>query len=80
MEGISRAPATFQWVMDTVGDINVLEVLVYLDYLIFFGSTLEEHESKLLTVLDRLKAEDLEPSLDKYQFCKTFKCPTLLDT
>lgn len=41
-QGVSGAPVTFQRVMEqTVGDMNLLEVLVYLDDLIVFGKTLE---------------------------------------
>ena len=71
-QGISGAPATFQRIMErTVGDMNLLEVLVYLDDLIIFGKTLEEHEERLLKVLDRLKDEGLKLSLDKCKFCQT---------
>lgn len=70
-QGVTGAPATFQRIMEqTVGDMNLLEVLVYLDDLIVFGVTLEEHETRLLKVLDRLKDEDLKLSLDKCQFCQ----------
>lgn len=55
---MSRAPVTFQQAMEqTVRDMNLLEVLVYLDDLIVFGETLKEHEERLLKVLDRLKGE-----------------------
>lgn len=71
-QGISGAPATFQIVMEkTLGDMNFLEVLVYLDDLIVFGRTLEEHNQRLLKVLDRLREEGLKLSLDKCQFCRT---------
>lgn len=71
-QGISGAPATFQRLMEkTVGDMNLLEVLVYLDDLIVFGKTLEEHEARLMKVLDRLDASGLKLSLDKCQFCQT---------
>ncbi|KAI4891852.1 hypothetical protein NFI96_006273, partial [Prochilodus magdalenae] len=71
-QGICGAPATFQRVMErTFGDINFLEVLVYLDNLIIFGKTLEEHEERLLKVLDHLKNEGLKLSLDKCQFGRT---------
>lgn len=71
-QGICGAPATFQRVMEkTVGDMNLLEVLVYLDDLIIFGRTLEEHEERLLKVLDRLQGEGLKLSLDKCTFCQT---------
>ncbi|KAL4007883.1 hypothetical protein ACER0C_001735 [Sarotherodon galilaeus] len=70
-QGVTGAPATFQRVMEqTVGDMNLLEVLVYLDDLIVFGATLEEHETRLLKVLDRLRDEGLKLSLDKCQFCQ----------
>ncbi len=70
-QGVSGAPATFQRIMEqTVGDMNLLEVLVYLDDIIVFGTTLEEHEARLLKVLDRLKEEGLKLSLDKCQFCQ----------
>uniref|UniRef100_A0A8C9SK33 ribonuclease H n=1 Tax=Scleropages formosus TaxID=113540 RepID=A0A8C9SK33_SCLFO len=73
-QGICGAPATFQRVMErTVGDMNLLECLVYLDDIIVFGRTLEEHEQRLLKVLDRLKEEGLKLSLDKCQFC----CPSV---
>lgn len=54
-----------------MGDMNFLEVLVYLDDLIVFGRTLEEHEERLLKVLDRLEEEGLKVSLDKCQFGRT---------
>lgn len=74
LQGICGAPATFQHVMErTVGDMNLLEVLVYLDDVIVFGRTLEEHEQCLLKVLNRLKEEGLKLSLDKCQFC----CPSV---
>lgn len=70
-QGVSGAPATFQRVMEkTVGDMNLLEVLVYLDDIIIFGRTLEEHEQRLLKVLDRLQSEGLKLSLDKCIFCQ----------
>ncbi|XP_057187744.1 retrovirus-related Pol polyprotein from transposon 412 [Triplophysa rosa] len=70
-QGVSGTPATFQRLMEqTVGDMNLLEVLVYLDDLIVFGVTLEEHEARLLKVVDRLKDEGLKLSLDKCQFCQ----------
>ncbi len=71
-QGICGAPSTFQRVMEkTVGDMNLLEVLVYLDDLIVFGRTLEEHEERLLKVLDRLQSEGLKFSVDKCTFCQT---------
>ena len=69
-QGISGAPATFQRLMEkAVGDMNLLQVLVYLEDLIVFGRTLEEHEERLLKVLDRLGEVGLKLSVDKCQVC-----------
>lgn len=70
-QGITGAPATFQRLMEkAVGDMNLLQVLVYLDDLIVFGRSLEEHEERLLRVLDRLEEVGLKLSLEKCQFCQ----------
>ncbi|XP_048108990.1 uncharacterized protein LOC125300872 [Alosa alosa] len=70
-QGVMGAPATFQRLMEkAVGDMNLLQVLVYLDDLIVFGATLEEHEERLMKVLDRLEEVGLKVSLDKCQFCQ----------
>lgn len=70
-QGITGAPATLQRLMEkAVGDMNLLQVLVYLDNLIVFGRSLEEHEERLLRVLDRLEEVGLKLSLDKCQFCQ----------
>uniref|UniRef100_A0A8C9SN96 ribonuclease H n=1 Tax=Scleropages formosus TaxID=113540 RepID=A0A8C9SN96_SCLFO len=54
-----------------VGDMHLLEVVVYLDDLIVFGKTLEQHEERLFKVLDRLEEAGLKLSIDKCQFCCT---------
>lgn len=70
-QGISGAPATFQRLMErAVGDMHLLQVIVYLDDLIVFGRTLEEHEERLMKVLDRLEEFGLKVSVDKCQFCQ----------
>uniref|UniRef100_A0A8C5QIG0 ribonuclease H n=1 Tax=Leptobrachium leishanense TaxID=445787 RepID=A0A8C5QIG0_9ANUR len=69
-QGLMGATATFQRLMEkTVGDMNLIEVLVYLDDIIVFGKTLEEHEQRLEKVLKRLNEEGLKLSLEKCQFC-----------
>lgn len=70
-QGITGAPATFQRLMEkAVGDMHLLEALVYLDDIIIFSKTLEEHEQRLLKVLDRLEEVGLKVSIDKCQFCQ----------
>nr|XP_020443948.1 uncharacterized protein LOC109952966 isoform X2 [Monopterus albus] len=51
-QGITGAPATFQRLMEkAVGDMHLLQVIVYLDDDIMFGRTLEEHEERLCSSL-----------------------------
>ncbi|KAL1264128.1 hypothetical protein QQF64_004483 [Cirrhinus molitorella] len=70
-QGVTGAPATCQRLMErVVGDMNLLQVLVYLDDLIVFGKSLEEHEERLLKVLDRLEEAGLKVSIDKCCFCQ----------
>lgn len=70
-QGITGAPATFQRLMEkAIGDMHLLEAIVYLDDIIIFGKTLEEHEQRLLKVLDRLEEVGLKVSIDKCQFCQ----------
>lgn len=55
----------------TVGDMKLLQILVYLDDLIVFERMLQEHEDRLLKVLDQLKEAGLKISLHKCQFDQT---------
>lgn len=71
-QGVTNAPSTFQRLMEKcMGDINLKEVLVFLDDLIVFSDTLEEHETRLLNVLFRLKEYGLKLSLEKCKFFQT---------
>lgn len=55
-QGVTNAPSTFQRLMEKcVGDLHLKEVLVFLDDIIIFSATLEEHENRLLRVLSRLR-------------------------
>ncbi|KAL6481950.1 hypothetical protein MHYP_G00100300 [Metynnis hypsauchen] len=70
-QGITGAPATFQRIMEkAVGDMHLLQVIVYLDDIIVFGKTLEEHEERLMKVLDRLEEVGVKVSINKCQFCQ----------
>lgn len=56
-QGFSGALATFQRLMEnTVGDMNLIEVLVHLDDIIVVGKILEEHEAR-----EKLNAEGPKP-------------------
>ncbi|PIK53305.1 Septin-8-A [Apostichopus japonicus] len=53
--GLTNAPATFQRLMEhCVGDMNYKKCLVYLDDVIIFSQTFEEHLERLSAVLKRL--------------------------
>lgn len=68
-QGITNAPSTFQRLMEKcMKDINLKEVLVFLDDLIVFSASLEEHEARLLTVLQRLRENGLKLSPEKCKF------------
>lgn len=71
-QGITNAPSTFQRLMEKcVGDLHLNEVLVFLDDLIVFSDTLEEHEGRLMRVLHRLKDYGLKLSPEKCHFFKS---------
>lgn len=59
--GLMNAPATFQRLMNTVfGDLNLSEVLIYLDDIIIFSETIDEHISRLRRVFARLREHGLK--------------------
>uniref|UniRef100_A0A3P8RRT6 Gypsy retrotransposon integrase-like protein 1 n=1 Tax=Amphiprion percula TaxID=161767 RepID=A0A3P8RRT6_AMPPE len=71
-QGITNAPSTFQRLMERcMGDINRKEVLVFLDDLIVFSDSLEEHEKRLQHVLQRLRENGLKLSHKKCRFFQT---------
>lgn len=71
-QGITNAPSTFQRLMERcVGDMNLHEVLVFLDDLIIFSDSLEEHEQRLMRVLHRLQEYGLKLSPEKCKFFQT---------
>uniref|UniRef100_A0A3B1KCG7 Gypsy retrotransposon integrase-like protein 1 n=1 Tax=Astyanax mexicanus TaxID=7994 RepID=A0A3B1KCG7_ASTMX len=71
-QGITNAPSTFQRLMEKcMSDLHLKEVIVFLDDLIIFSATLEEHEHRLLRVLQRLKEYGLKLSPEKCKFFQT---------
>lgn len=71
-QGVTNAPGTFQRLMEKcMEDINLREVLVFLDDLIIFSETLEEHERRLLKVLSRLREYGLKLALENCKFFQT---------
>lgn len=69
--GLKTAPATFQRAMDNVlRGLQGIHCLVYLDDIIIFSSSLEEHAQKLQKVFDRLRETNLKVTLDKCEFIR----------
>ena len=63
--GLCNAPATFQWLMmNCLGELNYSTCLVYLDDVVIFSSTQEEHVDHVCTALEcfRLHRLKLKPS------------------
>ncbi|GBG82517.1 hypothetical protein CBR_g34894 [Chara braunii] len=69
--GLTNAPATFQRVMnDIFRDILEQFVLVYLDDILVYSRTLEEHLRYLRDVLDRLRRHGFYAKLSKCRFAQ----------
>lgn len=69
--GLKNSPSTFQRVMDNVlrGLQNVI-CLVYLDDIIVFSTSLQEHMNNLEKVFQRLRESNFKIQLDKSEFLK----------
>ena len=69
--GLSNAPATFQRLMENCfGDMNMQSCLIYLDDIVVFSRTFEEHVQRLSMVFERLIDAGLKLSPEK---CKLFQ-------
>ena len=68
-QGLTNSPATFQRLMERcVGDMNLKELLVYLDDIIVHGSTIEETLERLVKALKRLRQYGLKLDPKKCNF------------
>ncbi|GBG65726.1 hypothetical protein CBR_g52320 [Chara braunii] len=69
--GLTNAPATFQRAMnDIIRDILEQYVLVYLNDILVYSRTLEEHLRHLRDVLDRLRRHGFYAKLSKCRFAQ----------
>jgi hypothetical protein len=67
--GLTNAPASFQHLADTVFcDLKWKEVLIYLDDIVVFSNTFDEHLKRLRNVLTRLRQANLTLKPSKYFF------------
>jgi hypothetical protein len=67
--GLSGAPSTFQRVMDAmlVG-LRDVEVLVYLDDILLFSDTIEDHVKRMRLVFDRVREANFKLNVAKCTF------------
>ena len=67
--GLKNAPATFQRMMNAVlkDQINK-KCLVYLDDIIVFGTSLQEHMDNLKEIFEKLRENNLKIQPDKSEF------------
>ena len=64
--GLCDAPSTFQWLMERIlGDQRFQSLLLYLDDIVVFSSTIEQHLEWLDLVLSRLGQFNLKVKLSK---------------
>ncbi len=67
--GLSGAPATFQRSMNVLlRGLTWNKCLVYMDDVLVFGRTLEEHNKRLVDVFERFKEAEVKLSVAKCQF------------
>ena len=70
--GLCNAPSTFQRLMERMfGAQHFQSLLLYLDDVVVFSATVDEHVSRLDAVLSRLQRENLRVKLEKCEFFKT---------
>ena len=70
--GLCNAPATFQRLMERcMGEMNLRDCLIYLDDVIIFSTTFEEHLERLGAVFARLKEHNLMLKASKCEFMKS---------
>ncbi|KAL7831377.1 hypothetical protein SRHO_G00308800 [Serrasalmus rhombeus] len=69
--GLCNAPGTFQRLMERLfGDQQCQSLLLYLDDIVIFSSTVAQHLERLDLVLGRLQREGLKAKLEKCSFFK----------
>ena len=69
--GLKNAPATFQRLMDQVlTGLQGVELFVYMDDIVVYASSLEEHNIKMNKLMDRLRAANLMLQPDKCEFLR----------
>jgi len=69
--GLKNAPAIFQRLMNAVlVGMQGIRWLVYLDDIVIYGSSLQEHNKRLTVVLQRLREHNLKLQVEKCEFLR----------
>lgn len=69
--GLRNAPACFQRMMNTVlSGLQGIKCFVYLDDIVIYGQDLDEHNMKLIQILEQLNRVNLKIQLDKSEFLR----------
>ena len=69
--GLCNAPVTFQRLMQNcLGELNLIYCLIYLDDLIMFLQTADEHLHRLCIVFDQFREYNLKLKLSKWSLFK----------
>ena len=70
--GVTNAPATFQRLMNQIFSEELdAFVLVYLDDILIFSNTLQEHIQHIRRTLERLREAKIYARLHKCEFFRT---------
>uniref|UniRef100_A0ABM1XJY4 RNA-directed DNA polymerase n=1 Tax=Aedes albopictus TaxID=7160 RepID=A0ABM1XJY4_AEDAL len=70
--GLKNSPSTFQKLMNTIlYEIQPVKAFVYLDDIVIFGKTIQEHNENLCKVLEALKRNNLKIEPEKCNILKT---------
>ena len=69
--GLHTAPSVFQYIVQDVLSGLEEHTMVYIDDIIIFSNSFEEHCRHVKTVLDRLYASNLKVNLSKCEFFRT---------
>ena len=69
--GLKNAPSSFQRLMDTLlKGLQGVILFVYLDDIVIYSNSLQEHERKIKLLFERLRSANLKLQIDKCEFLK----------
>ena len=67
--GLCNAPATFQRLIErAIGELNLKDCLIYLDDIIIFSESFDQHLERLEAVFKRLHEHNLKVKASKCEF------------